>query len=77
MRTTPATKCQYSGPNIGVKIALRTSTSTGLLTASSVKPRGVFIQEFAAMMPNAPISAVSGRGRPSQKCVHGLSLRQP
>ncbi|GAA3116607.1 hypothetical protein GCM10020254_74270 [Streptomyces goshikiensis] len=71
------TKCQYCGPNIGVKIACRTVTSTGRPLPSRVKPRGVFIHELAAMMPKAPIRAASGSGTPSQKCVFGGSRRQP
>lgn len=70
-------KCQYSGPNIGVKTACRTLTSTGLPAASRVKPCGVFIHALAAMMPNAPRRAASGSGTPSRKCVHGFSRRQP
>ena len=71
------TKCQYSGPNIGVKIACCTSTSTGLPWASRLNPCGVFIHALAAMIPNAPIRAANGSGTPSQKWVHGFSRRQP
>ncbi|GAA5019718.1 hypothetical protein GCM10025734_73200 [Kitasatospora paranensis] len=60
-----------------MKTAWRTVTSTGLPSAPRVKPCGVFIHEFAAMIPKAPISAASGSGTPSQKWVRGFSLRQP
>ena len=52
-------------------------TSIGLPAASRRKPRGVFIQEFAAMIENAPSNANSGSGRPSRKCARGLSRSQP
>ncbi len=42
-----------------------------------MNPDGVFIQAFAEMIENAPTSAMNGIGRPSQKCVHGLSRRHP
>lgn len=71
------TKCQYCGPNIGVKIAFQTSTSTGLPSLSREKPCGVFIQELAARMPNAPSSAVAGSGSPRRKWVRGFSRRHP
>ena len=45
--------------------------------ASRRKPRGVFIQELAAMIENAPTNANSGSGRPRRKCVCGLSRSQP
>lgn len=71
------TKCQYCGPNMGVKIALRTSTSTGLPSESREKPWGVFIQELAARMPKAPSSAVTGSGSPSRKWVRAGRRRHP
>ncbi len=60
-----------------LKITPHGSTLTTLPAELSVYPDGSFIQALAATTETLPRMPVIGSGTPVQKCVHGLSLRQP
>ena len=60
-----------------LKITDTGSTSTIVPLLSSVNPEGAFIHALAATTDAAPRNPVTTIGTPVQKCVQGLSLRQP